>query len=187
MPPTLTKIQHTTLFQQVDQLYQSCFGAASVPTQTQYAWWQKQPDGIIALQENNNLIGAASLWSISPQAFERFSAGILRERDLSSDDLSSNNEGYLYLSEVALQPSHRNRGLSYYLLRGIMLTIEEKFNRLPGKKALQVLALGYSTEGKVILQKMGFEKIREATETADEQALFCLTIQSRESIRQEES
>ncbi|MCA0236525.1 MAG: GNAT family N-acetyltransferase [Bacteroidetes bacterium] len=169
-------------FFEVDSIYQECFGKSSVPTDLQHSWWLKQPGGIIALKENQVTIGAVSFWDISKKCFELLMHGKIKEREISADDLTVENSGYLYISEAAIKDDYRNKKLSFLLLRKTILSIEEKFKQLKGKRNLQILALGFSSEGEIILRKLGFQKILDATQTADNQPLFHLKIESMESV-----
>lgn len=168
-------------FTAIDKLYQYCFKDSSVPTDVLNTWWRKQQSGLISLRNKDKVVGGLSYWRLTKASFTRLSGGLLKERDLSPDDLSVKNEGYFYISEIAISESYLNKGYSFLLLQAVIFQIEKIFKST--NKQLSLLALGYSNEGIALLTKMNFKQILDATQTLDKQPLYLLEINSYEDIK----
>jgi hypothetical protein len=174
-------VTNTADFTAIDQLYQSCFKESSIPTEVLNAWWTKQQCGLISLRNHDDIVGALSFWSLTQTSFSRLSSGQLKERELSADDLSVKNEGYIYISEIAISEHYLGKGYSFLLLQAVIFEVEKLFKST--NKKLSLLALGYSNEGKALLAKMNFKQILDASQTVDKQALYLLEIKSHEDIK----
>lgn len=163
MDYTLDFIKTEEDFFEVDTLYQSCFGVASIPTQVQYAWWKKFPQGIIGLYHNNLIIGALSYWTLNTKAFEQLSKGKLSEKEIPSSQINPLKPSGIYISEIALKKEYRHLKIAHLLM---------DFFHEKRPKNIPILALAYSVEGKRILEKEGFKLLLTAAQTADYQDLY---------------
>jgi len=173
------KLANESEFYKIDKIYQECFGDSSVPTEIQKSWWMKQPQGIIALETGNMIVGSVSFWDVSYDLFDKLKSGVAKERDIVAEDLPIRSSGYVYISEAAIKQEFRNKKFSFLLLRKVILEIEARFKI---NKKMQILALGYSIEGEILLNKIGFTKILEADKTGDGQPLYLLKIDKNEEI-----
>lgn len=152
-------------FYEIDALYQSCFGEASVPTFVQFSWWKKFPKGIIGLYYNELIIGGLSYWTLNSLGFNQFSEGTLAEKEISIAHINPSKLHGIYISEIALKNEFRHLKISHLLM-------DYFFEHRP--KKLPILALAYSNEGRKILEKYGFQLFLPASKTADKQDLYLL-------------
>ena len=160
-------IQSIGDFHLVDAIYQRCFGKDSVPTQIQYDWWKKFPPGIIGLYLDEKIVGGLSYWPLGEEGFDLLVNGTIKEKDLTATHLESVQPKGIYISEVAITKTHRSKNLSHHLLSAC-------FEQLKQWQGLPVLALAYSFQGKTLLIKYNFHKIKEANEMPDGQELYIL-------------
>jgi hypothetical protein len=168
-------------FLALDGIYQGCFKDSSVPTETLKSWWQKQNSGLIAAYLNGEIIGGLSYWGLTPAAYNKLCKGECKERDLSPADLSQGHSHYIYISEIALSASHVRQGYALNLLRALSADIDKRFTI--HKQKLSLLALGYSPEGRALLDKLQFKQILSAHESPDKQALYRLEIVNQDDLK----
>ncbi len=154
-------------FETVNRLYQTCFGKSAVPTEIQRAWWLKFNQGIIGLFENETLIGALSYWFLNKNGFELLLNGIIKESEINAAAIDPNHPKGIYISEIALHPEFRGKKLSYPLMQHF-LSIARSQTKLP------ILALAYSKEGKILLEKEGFTLRLNSSQTQDFLDLYIL-------------
>jgi GNAT superfamily N-acetyltransferase len=157
----------------VDAIYQDCFEASSVPTEVQYTWWKTQPEGVLALQHGDEVVGGISFWSVSEQVFRGLYDGLLRERDIVLSPIVPAPKGFMYLSEIAIAPPYRGRGHTMLLLEAFLQSVRQRLHIYP---SIAVLALGYSEGGMAVLEKINFRQVRTAADTKDGMPLYQLDL-----------
>lgn len=165
-------------FQKLDDLYQSCFGQSSVPTDTQRSWWRAYPKGIIGLYHSNELIGGLSYWPVNAKTFEKLKLGQLREREINVADIETAKPQHFYISEIAIKLEFRQKYYANLLLKNFFISVESYVTNLPVK----ICAFEYSSQGSKILHKLGFVKQTYAENTPDKQSFFVLTIKSKSEL-----
>lgn len=158
-------IQNESEFQSVDAIYQDCFGTASVPTETQWQWWQKFPNGIIVLYEDEKIIGGLSYWPLNAIGFELFSNGKIKESDIQTQHIDYLNPKGVYISEIAIIQAYRNKNLASMLMKTF-------FEKTIKYLEIPVLALAYSDRGRKILKQFDFKILKKAKEIPDNQDLY---------------
>lgn len=161
-------------FVKLDNLYQSCFGQSSVPTNIQKKWWTVYPQGIIGLYHSNELIGGLSYWPINSNTHEKLKIGKLREREIDTTDFDTSRPQHFYISEIAIREEFRQKYYANLLIKNFLIKIEPFVSNRP----VYISAFEYSSQGSKILHKLGFIKQIDAKNTPDKQAFFVLTIQS---------
>lgn len=171
MSITTRNIKYFAEFEQVDNIYQECFGEDSVPSAVQQDWWKKFPNGIIGLLLNETIIGGMSYWPLNKKVFDDLSNGKIKEKEITSQSIDIVRSKGIYISEIAILPTFRKKN---YAVRLLHQFIEERNGLKVSNKLLPVLALAYSKEGKNILQKMGFILLKSSHEMPDKQDLYLL-------------
>ena len=164
-------IENIADFAAIDAIYQKCFGNDSVPTSVQFEWWQKYPQGIIGLLENNTIIGGMSFWPLHPRGFDLLNEGLIKEKELTSHDIDTLSPKGIYISEIAIAEKYRGKQYSQLLLQSFL---QQSILYKNSEKKLPMLALAYSIQGKSVLQKTGFRLHRKAEKMPDLQDLFIL-------------
>lgn len=180
----MTKIQIRHLqnqeeFDALDSLYQMCFGEHSVPTARQHEWWLAAPTHIIGLFIDDLIYGGISFWAIKTAIFDILSTGQLKERDITISNFKLENKQLYYLSDIAIAKQYRQKQYANLLLAQAFKQIGIGHN---DNFPIKILAFAFSEGGKKILTGLGFEKIKDATETLDEQDLMLLLIHNQQEI-----
>ncbi len=168
-------------FYEIDSLYEFCFGAASVPTETIAQWFEAQPDGLVALKVEGNIIGALSYWYVEEAEYLAMLKGELKEKELSILPINFATNRFVYMSEIALHPEFRGKG---YAMKLLELWLNQLHEENLAVSQLTLFALGYSQGGVGILAKLGLNQVKAADETADNMPLYQLEIIKPESIEQ---
>lgn len=165
-------------FHQLDALYHQCFGEASVPTDTLYSWYRTYPQGLTGLFKDDLLIGGLSIWALQPSAFERFSSGKIKEKELHYSYLQTTSpRNYFYLSEIAILETERDKTRLIPLLNALKDHLLQH-----ASWPAQVLALAYSPEGLRVMTRLGFLPLLDASLTVDQQALLRWDIPAPEGL-----
>ncbi|MDI1255442.1 MAG: hypothetical protein PSV16_05015 [Flavobacterium sp.] len=173
-------LQNEKEFNMLDSIYQSCFGEHSVPTQRQKEWWTKSNSNILGLFSDKKIVGGVSFWNINFKTFEKLKTGQLKERDITIDDFDKSLKNLYYLSDLAIIEDCRQKLYSNLLLRNLVEQIENNADKNLG---IKVLAFAFSESGNRILIRLGFEKIKDASETLDNQDLFLLNLKNHKDIK----
>jgi ribosomal protein S18 acetylase RimI-like enzyme len=181
MLPYLRRTMHITIrpitseaeFAALDGIYQSCFGAASVPTDVQRSWWLKYPPGMLGLFVDDEVIGGTSCWPVNDHTFDTLLAGTLREKEITAEDFDVTNPHLYYFSDIAVIGHHRG-GKYAWRLMDELLTRTRSRGAVGGE--IKILSLAYSAGGAHILQKSGFVKVADAEKMADGQPSYLLQI-----------
>lgn len=160
-------------FDRLDDLYQQCFGASSVPTDIQKDWWLHYRRGIIGVFLHEQLIGGLSYWPINEQTYFRLGEGILREREIASSDFDLSCPTYIYISEIAIMKDFRGKHYADLLLESFFVSVNEYVEQ---RKLLTLCAFAYSAAGASILTKYGFKKIADAQHTPDQLDFYVLRL-----------
>lgn len=155
-------------FQALDGLYQECFGSASVPTNILAAWWSVFPGGLWGWYDDSDVVGGLSFWPLKEEAYGRFLTGQLREKEFTPQDFELQNPQHFYLSEIALRQDYRGFGVSHHM----MMHYFTQVGHLTRRRPLTHLALGYSVEGRRVLEKYGYELLHPAELMPDRQGLY---------------
>lgn len=145
-------IQSITEAESADKLYQTTFGASSVPTSIQLSWWQKAPCGMWGVFSEKILIGAMSCWLIDKKTYENIKNGWIRERDILPDNIDFQNGFGFYWSEIVVDNNFRNQHIAQQLINAFW-HYHQKFENF------SVLALSYSENGTKLLKKNNFQPI----------------------------
>lgn len=175
---SVREIKDDTDFKKLDDLYQSCFGQSSVPTETQKKWWTAYPKGIIGLYFSKELIGGLSYWPVNAKTFEKLKLGQLREREISVADFDTVRPQHFYISEIAIKEEFRQKYYANLLLKNFFICVEPYLTNMP----IKISAFEYSSQGSKILHHLGFVKQTDAENTPDKQAFFVLTIKSKSEL-----
>ncbi len=166
-------IESLAEFSEIDTLYQSCFGDASIPSGILKSWWQKYPKGLIGLFEDNKLIGGVSIWTVDDATFDALKKGHLKEKDISSDNLDLLTKEKWYISEIAISSKKRNLTNLQTLIDKTLEQLEEEISNLFPS---QVLAMGYSNQGVSLMQTLGFVQELNPSQTLDHMPLFRMNV-----------
>ncbi len=170
---TVRHLRNEVEFNLLDDVYQNCFGAHSVPSQRQKEWWMHSPKNILGLFYNDKLIGGVSFWSINFDTFEKLKTGQLQERNINVKDFNTTIKNLYYLSDLAIKEAYRKKQFSNLLL---IKLFEQLASEADVSQGIKILALAYSNSGNKILNRLGFVKIKDAVETLDEQDLLLLEL-----------
>lgn len=173
-------LQDENEFYMLDNIYQNCFGEHSVPSQRQKEWWTNSSKNILGLFSDKKIIGGVSFWNINTKTFEKLKTGQLKERDITVGDLDNSLKNLYYLSDLAIIEEYRQKLYSNLLLRNLIEQIEADADRNLG---IKILAFAFSKSGTKILSRLGFEKIKDASETLDNQDLFLLNLKNYKDIQ----
>lgn len=172
-------LQTESEFVALDAIYQDCFGEHSVPTERQKEWWRNSNKNILGLFADNEAIGGISFWNLNRETFEKLKTGQLQERNIGVNDFEKTHKNLLYLSDIAIAASHRKKMNSNLLLQRFFEQIEQD---VAPNETLQILAFAFSESGSKILKRLGFVKIKNATQTLDEQDLYLLQLKNKTEI-----
>ncbi len=175
LQPTLQNVKTHTDFGHVDALYQAAFGSAAVPFMVQKRWWNAQKIGIVALYNSadtatQKLAAAISYWSVSAEMYAKLIAGEIKEKELIIDSNTTDNQDFIYISDIAVLPEMQGKKYGFQLLEYALTAIK---NRIKNKKA-SVCALAFSEGGAALLAKFGF--VLSPNPTADGLPLYVLEI-----------
>jgi hypothetical protein len=168
---TIREIVTDVEFTVLDSIYQSCFGAASVPTEVQRSWWQKYPQGMLGLFVGDEVIGGTSCWPVNDRTFDVLLAGTLHEKEITAEDFDLAYPHLYYFSDIAIIGHHREGKYAWRLMDELLTCIRSR-----GAAEIKILSLAYSAGGAHILQKSGFVKVADAEKMADGQPLYLLQI-----------
>ena len=172
----LCKVENETDLGHVDALYQAAFGSSAVPFAVQKSWWQTQKTGAVALYhsadiEKQTLAAAISYWYIAAAMYALLIAGKIREKELIVTTNTTDNQDFIYISDIAVLPEMQGKKYGFELLEYALTAIK---NRTKNKKA-SVCALAFSEGGAALLVRFGF--VLSANLTADGMPLYILDIE----------
>ena len=147
------------------------YGPASITLDLFRNLWRVFPNGLVAIFEDDTIIGAFGIWPLTEKWAEGLRSGKLRELDLDPISMAKFRKCAArkwYISGVVLSPAARDRAIILLLSDGLRLWRREAKLSF----SCEFLALAWSDEGRALLKGFEFYPIREATETLDEMPLY---------------
>ncbi|MBF0385879.1 MAG: hypothetical protein HQL27_08420, partial [Candidatus Omnitrophica bacterium] len=132
------------------------FGTASDPSQmpiTKESFYKLQklhPKTLVCETENGEPISWVVTLPTSKELADKFLRGEINERELL--DMTKPQELYeaLYLCAAFTIPEHRRKGYSIKMLK-------EVIDAIPHIEDVKLFAWPYSSEGKLLIEKLGYE------------------------------
>lgn len=181
-PARITTIdQLRELWQIDDAAYQDC----SLPFKVFRGWWQRYPLGITIILSEQKIVASLGCWPITPEQFDAFITGQIKETDLLPVPLSQcerSPQDCWYFSGVVLRPEFRGSVKKNPLLRllraGVGHWVESSHIAFPAKLA----ALGEFVEGENLLSSFGFSKTRDKSQMPDGCNLYTQTLPSEKPV-----
>lgn len=152
-------VRSTIQLRAVYSIEQAEYPSDSIPNyETVLAWWNDYPNGVIFLEHNGGIVGALGLWPLQMSAFNGLSSGQMTEGDITQRHIIAAGSGNLqwwYVADIILKPEFRGTRMALKLLReALALWLGEA----PLADSVHCVALAYSTQGKSLLEKMGFQE-----------------------------
>lgn len=136
-------------------------------------WWERYNPGIKLVTDADNQITAAmGLWALSEGQTRAFIAGSIAEADLVPlhlEELQQSPSRFWYCS--GLFTTSRNR-LDSPLRKLLRAGLASWFNSSHLAYPVYCFALGFSSGGRAILDRFGFELVKPAEEMLDGQPLY---------------
>lgn len=174
---TVRSINTQDEFEALDALYHHFFGSSSTPTTILKNRWQAYPEGLIGLFNDELLIGGLSIWPLNRPTYDQLEQGFIKEAGIQSENLDTSQKSSFYLAEIAIHEAERSFGNLEKLLQGFL-------NHLLSQSTLpaSILALEFSTKGMNLLQKLGFQLLLPASQTADAMPLLQLHLTTKDAI-----
>ncbi|GAC1397114.1 MAG: hypothetical protein NVSMB49_02260 [Ktedonobacteraceae bacterium] len=148
-------IRNETELYKVATLSKEAYGEHTVDFKGLLDWWLQYPHGSYALVRNRVLIGEASVWPLTKNAFDMLITGNLKERDIRKDDICKKNDKqiYWYLGNIILDKKYRGKKLALFLLKSVAKSWVNE-GRLAD--TVELCALGATAKGCYLLEKLGF-------------------------------
>lgn len=173
-------IQHIATVDQLHELWtidDDAYGDCSIPFPVFRDWWERYPVGNTIVLSDNVIAASFGLWPISEGTATSFIEGRIKESDIepvSLEECDQQPQRYWYASGVVLRLPYRNTVKANPIkpLLSTALSLWIGSDRI--SYSTQVLALSYSLEGKNMLNRFGFGRIREGQHLPDNCDLYAL-------------
>lgn len=163
----------------LDELYTvdcEAYGKFAVNRSILERWVKKCPQSITIITVEGRIAGAFGLLAVSEEQIRKFIAGKLSEEKFSPLSERITDHRFWYWSGVVLRPEFQRQARSLLrplLVRGLDSWLSS--SRI-GHPDTYLYATGCTAEGKSLLDKFRFEKIKEADEMADGAPLYVRNI-----------
>ena len=158
------------------------YGEASISYETFRDWWRSFSPGLQALFFRNRVMGAIGIWPLSDRCARLFSAGCLKESELSGRSMHTFIKvpaHHWYVSGIVLRPELiGGRAIRVLLSQGLNSFLDSVQIHFP----CQLLALAYSRQGEALLEGFNFFKLQHASAMPDGVPLFCLQLPDRDHL-----
>jgi hypothetical protein len=150
-----------------------------------YRWWDSYELGLKVLVQGERIVGAFGLWPLSEEVARAFKDGRIVEHDLTPltttapDSLPSS---HWYASGIVLarvlRKLHTLNPLITLLAVGLNIWMESGHVKYPA----EITAMGYSEEGRRMIERFGFIKLRDMCSDHDRFPLYCLRVRTRSDL-----
>ncbi len=161
----------------------STFGETNIDLGVLRDAYRRNPYSHICLKDKSDtLYGFLDFFMLAPDTFDAFIAGATEEGLFTSKDIlsyeDSAKEDRIYLGAIVAYNSEsksengRSAQMMLYAFARLML---EKYGLAEGR-TLQGYACGYSPEGVVLLERMGFTRLTDGADRRDKYPLYTKTL-----------
>lgn len=159
-------------FDQIYLLDRSVFPDADlIPKETFIQWFRVNKKTFTVLHVGENLIGYYSVLPLKQSTFRKFLKGSISEIDFTSKDILSEQEAQsskeIYFFSTVIDKGHRERG--FQLLQHLL---DELKTKTTYPRVQKIYAAAATSDGRRLLQKLGFLKIADAAERKDHHDLY---------------
>jgi hypothetical protein len=182
---SVRQIQTTEELEKLWKIDMEAYQDASITLDEFYSWWDKYEFGLKALFLGDKVIGAFGLWPLSSKMSRQFKEGEVCEGDLRPTELietDSRKTRYWYVSGIVLRPEFRKPSktnpIVTLLTIGLNIWMESGHLDFP----VEVSAIAYSIQGKRLLERFGFIKIRDLCSDTNPYPLYCLKARSKHDL-----
>lgn len=179
-------IEIPTDYQDLDSVVSmssSTFGDTNIDLGVLRDAYRRNPYSHICLKDSaDNLRGFLDFFLLAPETFDAFMAGTTEEALFTSKDILAYEEhaaqSRIYLGAIVAYNSSskaengRTAQMMLYAFARLML---EKYGFAEGR-TMQGFACGYSQEGIVLLERMGFTRISDGAERRDKYPVYTKTL-----------
>jgi hypothetical protein len=182
-PYQLDLVEDEPTLRQLYGIDEAAYDENSITFASFLRWWKSYDLGLKVVKLENRIIAALGLWGLDEDTTRRFLAGQILENDISplpSSSLEVSPTSFWYCSGlVSMHQKAIDSPLRLLLRSGLAAWVGACHVRYPG----HIYALGYSQDGIGILERLGFEVIREAGEMPDGCPLYWRQIKSVDEVR----
>lgn len=170
--------------QELWELDADAYDECSIGFEIFQSWWMAYPRGLTTVCSEKKLVGAMGIWPISPEQYQEFVSGRIREEELipvSEAVCSIQPQSHWYFSGSVIKPEIRR-----LKSRPIKLLLEAAVGYWcsSGHIAYPVFscALGYSLEGRRMLNRCKFRLTHAASIMPDNCPLYQFSANSQQEI-----
>ena len=155
-------------FEHMEELEAACYSREFItPASEAYEWYRQRPHSIVALLEEDRVIGFANLLPIETALFEQILAGSFNDAEMTWEDilplpgegLEPNTSFELFLSCIVLAPEWQGRGLARTLLAK---AAEPYSEAIQAGRCSRVVVDNVTADGARLSERLGFKFVCES-------------------------
>lgn len=171
----------------VSELEDRLYNEENVELSVLYDWFRENRNGVLGLfTRNEKLVGAIGFWPLKEAAFRQLRRGEIGENQIRSEDIvSARDESDCpcwYLSSLSAEPDCINRGYVLLLLFDVGYRMLRMYEERPDLR-IQIVSLAYSQNGARLLERFGFNVVRDGRESRHGHDVYLRTFESSEDVR----
>lgn len=182
---------HFQAIASLEQLYQlweidrDAYQEQSLSFERFQEWWERYELGSRVLLEGDRILASLGLYPVSCHHFDKFTAGLIPERDLLPLPLEQCEESPAscwYASGIVVSPSARGWGKPH-VNRLMSYAFHQWVDSGHISYPLQVAAIAEYEQGAKLLQALGFQKLQDGYGLPDGCDLYWISFASEEEVR----
>ena len=176
------EIQTTEELEELWKIDKDAYGTASLTLPEFYEWWSSYEQGVKALFYKQEIVGAIGLFPIHFSVAQKIKDGTIREKELipmDNEQLKECGTRFWYAGGIVLKENYRKskkyNPIIFMLNVGLNLWMESKHIEFP----IEIYSMALSQEGKRMLERFSFIKVREKFSDYDPYPCYVLKAKTK--------
>lgn len=166
-------ISNTDDLKELWEMDVEAYGECAFTFEEYKKWWETYKEGLTALYINNRIVAAYGIWPISRSTMEHLKNGEIKESAIKPLNLWEGKVDaaqHWYIAGIVSRKAYAKRILATLINVGFVQWLSTKHVQYP----VEILAIAMSPNGRNIMERFGFKKIRELYNSETPYPLYSL-------------